>query len=288
MAISLVDKNPFEIISVDSVMVYKDCNIGSAKPNQDILKKYPHHLVDEVSLDKIFTVAEFYKLSKQLIKEIHNKDKIPLFVGGTMMYFKSLYEGIHDLPLRDEKYRSKLKKIFSKNDLYDLLKKIDPDYAKKIDANDELRIIRALEISKNTGKSLSKIFKESKKEPISKDYKVFQFGIVEERSLIHERIEKRLEKIISMGLKDEAKKILQKYELKNDHPIRKSINYKQIFDHIEGKDDFETFKNKALYATRQLAKRQTTWMRSWEFFSKIKINEFTNLENEVKKAISLL
>ena len=99
---------------------------------------------------------------------------------------------------------------------------------------------------------------------------------------------KRLEKIISMGLKDEAKKILQKYELKNDHPIRKSINYKQIFDHIEGKDDFKTFKNKALYATRQLAKRQTTWMRSWELFSKIKINEFTKLENEVEKAISLL
>ena len=106
MAINLVDKFPFEIISVDSVMVYKDCNIGSAKPNEDLLKKYPHHLVDEVSLDKIFTVAEFYKLSRELIKEIHNKDKIPLFVGGTMMYFKSLYDGIHDLPLRDEKYRS--------------------------------------------------------------------------------------------------------------------------------------------------------------------------------------
>ena len=269
-------------------MVYKDCNIGAAKPNQDLLKKYPHHLVDEVSLDKIFTVAEFYKLSRELIKEIHNKDKIPLFVGGTMMYFKSLHDGIHDLPLRDEKYRSKLKTIYSKNDLYDLLKKVDPDYAKKIDANDELRIIRALEINKSTGKSLSKILKESKKEPISKEYTVFQIGIVEERSLIHERIEKRLEKIISMGLKDEAKKILQKYELKNDHPIRKSINYKQIFDHIEGKDDFKTFKNKALYATRQLAKRQITWMRSWELFSKIKINEFTKLENEVKKAISLL
>ena len=94
-------------------MVYKDCNIGAAKPNQDLLKKYPHHLVDEVSLDKIFTVAEFYKLSRELIKEIHNKDKIPLFVGGTMMYFKSLYDGIHDLPLRDEKYRSKLKTIYS-------------------------------------------------------------------------------------------------------------------------------------------------------------------------------
>jgi len=269
-------------------MVYKDCNIGSAKPNKDLLKKYPHHLVDQVSLNEIFTVAEFYKLSRQLIKEIHKKDKIPLFVGGTMMYFKSLYEGIHDLPLRDDEYRRKLKKMYSNNDLYDLLKKVDPDYARKLDANDELRILRALEINKNTGKPLSKILQEDTKESISKDYEVFQFGIVEERSLIHERIEKRLEKIISMGLEDEAKKILQKYKLKNDHPIRRSINYKQIFDYLECKDDFETFKSKALFATRQLAKRQITWMRSWNVFSEIQTNDLIKLENEIKKVISLL
>ena len=288
MAMHLVDKLPVEIISVDSVMVYKDCNIGSAKPNKDLLKKYPHHLVDEVSLDEIFTVAEFCKLSRQLIKEIHNKDKLPLFVGGTMMYFKSLYEGIHDLPLRDFQYRNKLKKIYSNDDLYDLLKKVDPDYAKKLDANDEVRIIRALEIHHITGKSLTKILKEDTKEPIFKDYDVFKFGIVTERSLIHDRIEKRLENIISMGLENEAKKILRKYDLKNDHPIRKSINYKQIFDYLEGRNDFDIFKDKALFATRQLAKRQTTWMRSWDLFIKIKINELTKIENEVKKVISLL
>ena len=196
--------------------------------------------------------------------------------------------GIHDLPLRDDEYRSKLKKMYSNNDLYDLLKKVDPDYAKKLDANDELRILRALEINKNTGKPFSKILQEDTKESISKEYEVFQFGIVEERSLIHERIEKRLENIISMGLEDEAKKILEKYELKNDHPIRRSINYKQIFDYLECKDDFDTFKSKALFATRQLAKRQITWMRSWSVFSEIKINELIKLENEVKKAISLL
>ena len=287
MAINLVDKFPFEIISVDSVMVYKDCNIGSAKPNKDLLKKYPHHLVDQVSLDEIFTVAEFYKLSRLLIKEIHKKDKIPLFVGGTMMYFKSLYEGIHDLPLRDDEYRSKLKKMYSKSDLYDLLKKVDPDYAKKLDANDELRILRALEINKHTGKPFSKILQEDTKESISKEYEVFQFGIVEERSLIHERIEKRLENIISMGLEDEAKKILQKYELKNDHPIRRSINYKQIFDYLESKDDFGTFKSKALYATRQLAKRQITWMRSWQDLNFFDLHEQEAASELIKKDLKL-
>ena len=178
MAINLVDKFPFEIISVDSVMVYKDCNIGSAKPNEDLLKKYPHHLVNQVSLDEIFTVAEFYKLSKQLIKEIHKKDKIPLFVGGTMMYFKSLYDGIHDLPLRDDEYRSKLKKMYSNNDLYDLLKKVDPDYAKKLDANDELRILRALEINKNTGKPLVKFYKRIQKNLFPKTMKSFSLELL--------------------------------------------------------------------------------------------------------------
>ena len=285
---SLVDKFPVEIVSVDSVMVYKDCNIGSAKPNKNLLKKYPHHLVDKVSLNEIFTVGEFCKLSRQLIKEIHKKDKLPLFVGGTMMYFKSLYEGIHDLPHRDDDYRKKLKKMYPNNNLFNLLEKVDPDYAKKLDVNDEVRIIRALEIHKNTGKSLSKILKEDTKEAITKDYEVFQFGIIEERSLIHERIEKRLDDIILMGLEDEAKKILKKYNLFHDHPIRKSINYKQIFDYLEGKNDFDSFKNRALFATRQLAKRQNTWIRSWGLFTKIKINELNKLENEFKKAISLL
>ena len=113
---------------------------------------------------KFLQLQIFTNYLLQLIKKIHKKDKLPLFVGGTMMYFKSLYEGIHDLPLRDDEYRSKLKKMYSNNDLYDLLKKVDPDYAKKLDANDELRILRALEINKNTGKKpFSKILQEDKR-----------------------------------------------------------------------------------------------------------------------------
>jgi len=112
-------------------MVYKDCDIGSAKPDVKILKKYPHHLIDMVSPNDIFTVAEFCKFSKKIIKKIHKKDKLPLFVGGSMMYFKSLYEGIHNLPLRDEIYRKELKKINYNGRLYSLLNEIDPAYAAK-------------------------------------------------------------------------------------------------------------------------------------------------------------
>ncbi len=269
-------------------MVYKDCDIGSAKPDVKILKKYPHHLIDMVSPNDIFTVAEFCKFSKKIIKKIHKKDKLPLFVGGSMMYFKSLYEGIHNLPLRDEIYRKELKKINYNGRLYSLLNEIDPAYAAKLNKNDEVRIIRALEIHKNTGKTYSQILKENIKVPITDEYEVFQFGIIDKRSLIHERIKQRLDNIILMGLEDEAKKILKKYDMKDDHPIRKSVNYRQIFDFIEGKDDFDSFKNKALFATRQLAKRQDTWLRSWKMFTKIKINESTKLENNIKKALSLL
>tara|TARA_B100000927_G_scaffold290322_1_gene288876 strand:+ start:2587 stop:3396 length:810 start_codon:yes stop_codon:yes gene_type:complete len=269
-------------------MVYKDCDIGSAKPDINILKKYPHHLIDMVSPNQIFTVAEFCKFSKQIVKEIHNKGKLPLFVGGSMMYFKSLYEGIHNLPLRDEVFRKELRKINSNDNLYSLLNEIDPVYAAKLNKNDEVRIIRALEIHKNTGKTLSQILNEDNKEPITKDYTVFQFGIIDERSIIHQRIKERLDNIISMGLEDEAKKILKKYEIQDEHPIRKSVNYKQIFDYLEGREDFDSFKNKALFATRQLAKKQDTWLRSWKMFTKIRINESAKLENDIKKALSFL
>ena len=155
LAINIADKFPIELISVDSVMVYKDCNIGSAKPTKEVLKEYPHHMIDIVSPNEVFTVADFCSFSKKLIKSAHSKKKLPVFVGGSMMYFKSLFEGIHDLPKRDEKYRKELKELKlnsnNHNFLFDMLKDIDSDYAKKVNKNDEVRIIRALEVFMITG-----------------------------------------------------------------------------------------------------------------------------------------
>ena len=111
LAINLVDKFPIQLISVDSVMVYKDCNIGSAKPPKEILKKYPHHIIDVVSPNEIFTVADFCAISKKIIKNAHYKKKLPVLIGGSMMYFKSLFDGMHDLPARDENYRKELRKL---------------------------------------------------------------------------------------------------------------------------------------------------------------------------------
>ena len=158
LAINICNSIPAEIISVDSVMVYKDCDIGSAKPSKDVLLKYKHHLVDCISPDSIYSVADFYKSSLALITEIHNKNKLPLFVGGSMMYFKSLINGLDNLPERDDEYRSELQNIINQNGvkmLYKMLKELDPIHAKKINIFDEKRIIRALEIHKASGNQLS-------------------------------------------------------------------------------------------------------------------------------------
>ena len=292
IAINIADKFPIELISVDSVMVYKDCNIGSAKPTKEVLKEYPHHMIDIVSPNEIFTVADFCSLSKKLVKSSHNKKKLPVFVGGSMMYFKSLFEGIHDLPKRDENYRKELKELklnsSNQNFLYDMLKDFDNDYAKKINKNDEVRIIRALEVFKITGKQISKILSEESNNKLSNDYEVAQFAITHDRELLHKRIESRLDKIIEDGMLEEAKYLLKKYNIGLEHPLRKSVNYKQAFNYLNNKYEYDDFYKKSLYATRQLAKRQTTWLRSWKKFKEIKINQEGNLENSIKKLISLL
>ena len=291
LAINLVDKFPIQLISVDSVMVYKDCNIGSAKPTKEILKKYPHHIVDVVSPNEIFTVADFCAISKKIIKDAHYEKKLPVLIGGSMMYFKSLFDGIHDLPARDENYRKELRKLkLNNNDdfLYNLLNDIDSDYAKKINKNDEVRIIRALEVFKVTGKLMSEIISNDSNKKLSFDYEISQFGIIHDRELLHKRIESRLSKIIEEGLLEEAKSLLKKYNIDLEHPLRRAVNYKQAFRYLNNEYEYDTFYKKALYATRQLAKRQTTWLRSWKEFEEIDINQQNNIENSIKNLISLL
>ena len=280
-----------ELISVDSVMVYKDCNIGSAKPTKDILKKYPHKMIDVVTPNEIFTVADFYNSSKKIIEKAHLNKKIPLFVGGTMMYFKLLQNGFHDMPKRDNEYRKNLEKIKSKNQknfLYSMLKEIDPDYANKINMNDEVRIIRALEIFNSTGKLMTNIFSMKQNKLLKNKYDIHQFGLVEDRRRLHKNIEIRLNEILEKGFVKEAESLLSKYTIKDDHPLRKSINYKQMFSYLDGNSNLKTFFEKALYATRQLAKKQITWQRSWDIHTEIKESTISVFDNELEKIKSRL
>lgn len=268
-------------------MVYKGCDVGSAKPSKETLKHHPHHLIDCIEPTSVFTVSDFVNKSLELIDEIHAKNKLPLFVGGSMMYFKSLLDGLDDLPQRNDPYRSELKDI--KNDkgieyLYSLLERVDPEYAKKINSFDEQRIVRALEVKHLSGKPYSSFIKLNTKKSLKDKYDVHQFAIYEDdRALLHKRIEERLHTIINSGLIDEVRSLLAKYIVAEDHPIRKSVNYKQAIAFINQEYDFETFSNKALFATRQLAKRQITWIRSWQEIGLYNINSSQKIEEHIKK-----
>jgi tRNA dimethylallyltransferase len=292
LAINICNSIPAEIISVDSVMIYKDCDIGSAKPSKDILFKHKHHLVDCIEPDLIYSVADFYKSSLKLITEIHNKNKLPLFVGGSMMYFKSLIYGLDNLPERNDLYRKELEKIKKENGiyaLYEMLKESDPKYAEQVNISDEKRIIRALEVVKSSGNNFSSMVGYKNKDYLTSNYRVHQFGILDEdRLLLHSRIEERLEMIIQNGLIDEVQGLLKKYKIPENHPLRKSVNYKQAISFLNKEYDSNEFFKRALYATRQLAKRQTTWMRSWDDLNVFDIKTSYKIEESIKRLASSL
>jgi len=292
LAINICNSIPAEIISVDSVMVYKDCDIGSAKPSKDILLKHKHHLVDCIEPEQIYSVADFYESSLKLITEIHNNNKLPLFVGGSMMYFKSLIYGLDNLPERNDTYRNELEKI--KNEygidmLYKMLKESDPKYAKQVNNSDEKRIIRALEVVKASGNNFSSMVGYKNKDYLVSNFSIHQFGIFDEdRSLLHSRIEERLEMIIQNGLIDEVKGLLNKYKIPENHPIRKSVNYKQAISFLNKEYDSEEFFKRALYATRQLAKRQMTWLRSWDNLNVFNLKTSYKIEESIKRLLTSL
>ena len=292
LAINICNSIPAEIISVDSVMVYKDCDIGSAKPSKDILLKHKHHLVDCIEPEQIYSVADFYESSLKLITEIHNNNKLPLFVGGSMMYFKSLIYGLDNLPERNDAYRNELEKIKNENGidmLYKMLKESDPKYAKQVNNSDEKRIIRALEVVKASGNNFSSLVGYKNKDYLVSNFSIHQFGIFDEdRSLLHSRIEERLEMIIQNGLIDEVEGLLNKYKIPENHPIRKSVNYKQAISFLNKEYDSEEFFKRALYATRQLAKRQMTWLRSWDDLNVFNLKTSYKIEESIKRLLTSL
>ena len=257
-------------------MVYKGFDVGSAKPKKETLKKYPHKLVDIITAENIYTASNFIFDAKELIDKAHHDKKIPLFVGGSMMYFQSLLKGLDKLPKRNEEYRDKLKKIQSQKGILELFKELelkDPEYASSIQKNDSQRIIRALEIIQGTSRTVSSQLGNID-DDLLKDNHVIQLGIFPtERSLLHKRIDKRLKEILNDGLIEETKKILDTYKIKQDHPALKAINYKQAIKYINNDYNEDELYLKALFATRQFAKRQITWMRSWADLELFDLNQ---------------
>ena len=282
----------FEIISVDSVMVYKECNVGSAKPSDFILKKNPHHLVNHVSLSRIFSVADFYQAAIKLIDNIHSQNKIPLMVGGSMMYFNLLKNGLSALPSANESLRKDLETRMLKEGievLYADLKKLDPKAAQTIKPKDSQRIIRAIEVITLTGMSINDSLSSIKPSRLEEKFELVEFGIFpKERSELHKRIESRQSKLVGENLLEEIIQIKSDFNISSTHPAMKAINYRQGLNVIEGKLERSQLFEKSLFATRQFAKRQCTWMRGWENLRNFDLHQWGDATEELKKQLNLL
>ena len=281
-----------EIISVDSVMVYKECNVGSAKPSDATLEKYPHHLVNHVSLDSIFSVADFYVAAMELINNIHSREKIPLMVGGSMMYFNLLKTGISKLPPADRQLREKLEEKILTNGVEALhadLKKLDADAADNIKPQDSQRIIRAIEIITSTGISLDGNLASLPTSQLKDKYNLIEFGIFpSDRSKLHERIESRQGALVGDRLLEEITQIQNAFKISAEHPAMKAINYRQGLQVLEGKLEKSELFERSLYATRQFAKRQCTWMRGWENLTYFDLHQEEEATEQLKKHLNLL
>ena len=258
---------PIEIISVDSAQIYKNLDIGTAKPTQKELIKTPHHLIDIRSPIESYSVGDFKKDVDLIITNSLDAEKIPFLYGGTMMYFNSLENHLDDLPVSTLETKKKVNDELNKfgiEFLFKKLKEIDPVSAKKINPNDSQRIQRALEVYYISGKSLSSFYvnKKIKETP----YKILKLALLpDNREHLHLLIQERVEYMIERGLVEEVEEILRIYpSLDDSYPSFRSVGYRQTFHYLKNQISKSELKNKIIFATRQLAKRQMTWMRKME------------------------
>ena len=262
-ASKLIQSYPLEIISVDSVMVYRGLDIGSAKPTSEELKLCPHHLIDVCEPTENYSAGEFYQDVQQLIESIIRRGKIPFLVGGTMMYFRVLEQGISQLPSANPSVRKQIDSEAAENGwakLHKELQKIDPNAAKKIDPSDKQRIQRAIEVHRITGKPISSFHSEQKK-PM--DYQGLDLSLVpSKRDILYKRIENRFDTMLDRGLVSEVGHLLSQDSLTSSHNSMKSVGYKQICEYIGNECTLDEARANAIVATRRLAKRQLTWLRS--------------------------
>jgi tRNA dimethylallyltransferase len=263
-ALSASLHKPCEIISVDSAMIYRGMDIGTAKPDAEELAKLPHHLVDIREPHEVYSVAEFLQDCKETIDAIHNRGAIPILVGGTMMYHQAFQKGLSSLPQANHDLRASYEKIANASGwgiLHDRLKTIDAEAATRIHPNDSVRITRALEVYDQTGKTMTSL----QQQPIP-DYPYLLCPILlmpSSREQLHQRIEKRLDQMFADGLVDEVRALMALPHMHSDLPSMRAVGYKQVLAYLEGDYDEDQMKLAALAATRQFAKRQLTWCRRY-------------------------
>jgi tRNA dimethylallyltransferase len=264
LAIELVQSLPCEIVSVDSALVYRGLDIGTAKPDAAELARAPHRLIDICDPAEVYSAARFREDALREMAEITGADRIPLLVGGTMLYFRALEQGLSNLPAADPKTRAALEQEAARvgwAGMHRQLAEVDPKAANRIHPNDPQRIQRALEVYRLTGQPLSSLQGRRNLSPFP--YHPLKLARApRERSLLHQRIEARFHRMLKQGFEQEVRQLLARWDLSPEMPSLRLVGYRQMVRYLLGKWDRETMIEKGVVATRQLAKRQFTWLRA--------------------------
>lgn len=265
LAIELCQRLPVEIISVDSALIYRGMDIGTAKPDAAELALAPHRLIDILDPSVAYSAADFRRDALAAMTDITAQGKIPLLVGGTMMYFKALLEGLSPLPSADPEIRAQIEARAAKDGwqvLHDELSRIDPVAGARIHPNDPQRLSRALEVYYISGKTMTELTETAGE---NLPFNAYQFAIAPaDRKILHQRIEMRFQMMLNAGFEDEVRALYQRGDLHPDLPSIRCVGYRQMWSYLAGEISYDDMVYRGICATRQLAKRQLTWLRGWE------------------------
>jgi len=263
LSVELAKRFNAEIISVDSALVFKGMNIGTAKPTEIERGGIKHHLIDILDPAESYSTGGFRKQALALMADITARGKIPLLAGGTMLYFNALYHGLAELPSADEALRKELDmeaQLIGKQAMHDQLKQVDPTAAARIHPNDPQRVQRALEVYRLTGKSMTELHAEANAKPIP--YRQIKLVIApQSRAILHEKIALRFQQMLDNGLIEEVRTLYQRGDLNTNMPAIRAVGYRQVWNYLDGNINLDELREQGIAATRQLAKRQFTWLR---------------------------
>ncbi len=280
LAIEAAKKLNGEVISVDSALIYKDMDVGTAKPTPQEQDGIVHHLIDIRLPTQSYSVSEFLKDAKLKIEEVLAMGKVPILAGGTMMYFNAMVNGINTLPASNQKIREQLTQL-PLSDVYDKLKRVDPASAQRIHSTDSQRLIRALEVYLSSKKTLTQ-WQQTETKGLG--YEFYQFCIMpKERASLHSLIERRFDVMLQNRFVDEVKELLVDYQLNENMTSMRCVGYRQVLHYLNGQLSWEEMRERAIIATRQLAKRQITWLRGWDNMSQLYTEDNKNLNYLVQK-----
>ena len=289
VAVKLVQDLPCEIISVDSAMVYRGMDIGTAKPDSSILEVAPHRLIDICDPAEAYSAAQFAEDALKEIDQIVKIGKIPLLVGGTFLYYRALYEGLSPLPSADPELRSQLEqeaKEVGWVKMHQKLQLVDSEAAARIHPNDPQRIQRALEIFELTGESMSELLTRVKENDFP--YNVSKLILApDDRSVLHQRIALRFNQMVEQGLVEEVSQLYERGDLHKDLPSMRAVGYRQVWSYLEGELKRDEMIERGIIATRQLAKRQFTWLRSEKegiWFNTLEKNTYSKILNHLSNS----